>query len=217
MFNGFPWRLVTVDIDGTLTRVHGWMEIARAFGQQEAFADTNRRFHAREIGEDAHLANLLNIATGHTVSEVESVLARTPTLDGISDGIARLHEHGALVSLLTHNPDYVADWYRRTFGFDDAEGVTSQTVHNGRIGPPINVRADKPSGLRSLLSRHRAAASTTVHIGDGLSDLEVFRLVGGGVALNSPYPEVSRSADLALSTDDFRVVVDQLARMAPRK
>jgi len=217
MSDGSPWRLVTVDIDGTLTRVHGWKEIAKAFGQLNAFEETNRQFHAREIGEDAHLANLLNIATGHTVSEVEAVLARTPTLVGISDGIARLHEHGSVVSLLTHNPDYVAGWYRRTFGFDDAEGVTAQAVDEGRIGPPIRVRADKPSGLRALLSRYAVAASAAVHIEDGLSDLEIFRLVGGGVALNSPYPEVRRSADLALSADDFRVVVDRLARMTPRK
>lgn len=212
----FPWRLVTVDIDGTLTRVHGWKEIAKEFGGLKKFEETTRRFRAREIGEDAHLANLLSIATGRTVPEVETVLARTPTLAGISEGIARLHEHGALVALLTHNPTYVADWYRGKFGFDDEEGVTFQRVEGGRIGPPLGVRANKPFGLRALLSRHDAPASTVVHIGDGRSDLEVFRLVGGGVAVNSPYPEVRRGADVALSTDDFREVVDHLARMTPR-
>jgi len=66
----FPWRLVTFDIDGTLTPVHGWKGIAVAFGHLAEFEETTRQFRAHEIGEDRHLTNLLNIATGHTVAEV---------------------------------------------------------------------------------------------------------------------------------------------------
>lgn len=212
----FPWRLVTVDIDGTLTRGHGWSEVARAFDRLPAFEETNQRFFAHQIDEDTHLANLLRIASGHTVSEVEAVLERTPRLAGIAEGIARLHELGARAALLTHNPNYVADWYRRTFGFDDSESVTSQPVDGGRIGPPVNVRADKPGGLRALLARLRVPASAVVHVGDGWSDAEVFRLVGAGVALNTPYPEVARIADLALVTQDFRDVVAGIAGVHPR-
>lgn len=213
----FPWRLVTVDIDGTLTRVHGWREIARTFGRLDAFDATNDLFHDHRVGEDEHLANLLNLAAGHTVAEVEAVLARTPVLDGISEGIARLHERGARAALLTHNPNYVADWYRRRFGFDDAEGVLAQPVDGGRIGVAVGIRADKPGSLRALLARTGVAASTAVHVGDGWSDAEVFRLVGGGVALNSPFAEVNRAADLVLSTQDFRVVVDGISRLTPRR
>lgn len=216
MERGFPWKLVTVDIDGTLTRGHGWKVIARRFGRLGAFEQTNRRFFAHEIDEDTHLANLLNIASGHTVSEVEAVLAETPKLAGISEGIGRLHERGARVALLSHNPTYVVDWYRRTFGFDDAEAVTAQSVEGGRIGPPKVVRADKLAGLRALLSRWSLPPETAVHVGDGWSDAEVFRRVGGGVALNSPYPEVALAADLAIVTEDFRDVVEGISRLAPR-
>lgn len=213
----FPWRLVTVDIDGTLTRRHGWREIAVAFGGLSAFERTNRRFFAHEVNEDEHLANLLDIATGHTVTEVEAVVERTPKLFGIAEGVSQLHERGARVALLTHNPDYVADWYRRTFGFDDFEGVHAQTVEEGRIGPPRNVRADKPGGMRALLGRYDVPAGLAAHLGDGGSDVEVFARVGGGVALNSPDEGVNRAADLALRTDDFRDVVVALARLLPRK
>jgi phosphoserine phosphatase len=213
---GFPWRLVTVDIDGTLTRGHGWKEVARAFGRLPAFEETNRLFFAHRIDEDTHLTNLLRIATGHTVTEVEAVLEQTPKLAGIAEGIAELHERGARVALLTHNPTYVADWYRRTFGFDDSEAVSVQSVDEGRIGPPVGVRADKPGALRALVARTQVPSTAVVHVGDGWSDAEVFRLVGGGVALNSPYPEVARLADLALVTQDFRDVVAAISRLAPR-
>jgi phosphoserine phosphatase len=213
----FPWRLVTVDIDGTLTLRHGWKDLAAAFGRLPAFEDARRRFLAHEVGEDEHLAELLDIATGHTVKEVEAVLALTPTLKGIREGVSQLHERGARAALLTHNPTYVADWYRRRYGFDDSEGVRAQSIEGGRIGPPIDVRADKLGGLRTLLSRMEVPASSVVHVGDGWSDAEVFRRVGGGVALNSSLPEVNREADFALTTEDFRDVVEAIARLRPRR
>ena len=216
MAPALPWQLVTVDIDGTLTLVHGWRELALAFGQLPAFESTNRRFAAREIGEDEHLANLLGIATGHSVDEVLEVVRRTPTLSGIAEGISRLHGDGIRVALLTHNPDYVADWYRGTFGFDDAECVVSQKVSGGQIGPTVRVHADKPGGMRRLLLRWSVPARAAVHVGDGLSDAAVFRLVGGGIALNSPNPEVQRLADRALTTQDFRHVVHAVEELNPR-
>ncbi|MGD0589119.1 MAG: HAD family hydrolase [Thermoplasmata archaeon] len=211
-----PWRLVTVDIDGTLTRTHGWKEMAVAFDRLDAFQETNRRFFAHEIGEDPHLTDLLDLVTGHTVAEVLAVVERTPKLRRIREGVVQLHDLGARAALLTHNPSYVVDWYRNTYGFDDAEGVNAQAVEGGRIGPPVGVHADKSGGLRALLARERVVPSAVAHVGDGWSDAEVFRQVGGGVALNSPLVEVNRAADLALTTEEFPDVVAALARLAPR-
>ncbi|HLM70543.1 MAG TPA: HAD family hydrolase [Thermoplasmata archaeon] len=216
MERAFPWRLVTVDIDGTLARTHGWRELAVAFGRLLEYDDTNRRFFAHEIGEDPHLADLLDIVTGQRVSEVEAIVARTSKLRGIREGISRMRELGCRTALLTHNPTYVVDWYRRTFGFDDAEGVNAQTVEDGRIGSPTGVRADKPAGLAALLERSSVPSARAAHVGDGWSDAQVFRLVGGGVALNSTLAEVNRAADLVLATEDFGEVVDGLSRLTPR-
>lgn len=213
---GFHWRLVTVDIDGTLTRGHGWDRLADAFHARRAYDESNRRFYAHEIGEDEHLTDLLNITTGHLVSEVDGLLEETPKLSGISDGIRILHERGARVALLTHNPTYVTGYYRRMFGFDDDEGVDAQKIVAGRIGAPVGVRADKRAGLRLLLERSGARPTETVHIGDGWSDAEVFPDVGGGIALNSALPEVRAAADLVLTTTDFRVVAESLDRLDPR-
>jgi len=212
----FSWRLVTVDIDGTLTLVHGWHEIALAFGRLPEYEASNRRFFAHEEGEDEHLADLLDLATGRTVEEVREVVARTPKLAGIGEGIAELRGRGARVALLTHNPSYVVEYYQRTFGFDDAEGVDAQTTDGGRIGAPRDVRADKPGGLERLLARAGVDPRATVHVGDGWSDAEVFRLVGGGVALNSRLAEVERAADRVVRSRDFRDVVEALTTLRPR-
>lgn len=212
----FPWRLVTVDIDGTLTVGHGWRPIAVAFDRLPEYEASNRRFFAHEVGEDEHLADLLNLAVGHTVLEVESIVARTPRLSGIREGVEQLHTLGARAALLTHNPDYVSDYYRRTFGFDDAEGVRVPIGPGGRIALSRGVRADKPGGLRALLARSGLTGREVAHAGDGWSDAEVFRLVGGGVAVNSPHEEVNRAADRVVTTRDFRDVVRVLKTFSPR-
>ena len=214
--DAFPWRLVTVDIDGTLTRVHGWRGIAERFGRTADFDRTNRRFFAHEIDEHEHIVDLLDLASGHTVDEVLEVVAATPTLAGIREGVARIRARGAVVALLTHNPGYVATWYRDTFGFDDFEGTDGQEVVDGRLTHPHGVRADKIRGLERLLERRPGTPRSTVHVGDGWSDAEVFHRVGGGIALNSRLPEVERAADRVLRTGDFRDVAAAVEELRPR-
>lgn len=211
------FRLVTVDVDGTLTLVHGWREIARAFGREAEYRSAQRRFLARESSESEHLAALLDLATGRTVAEVEQVVADTPKLAGIAEGVEELHRRGSRVALLTHNPGYVTSYYRRTFGFDDDEGVRVPVAPDGRIDPAVTVRAEKPLGLIALIARAGVRASEVAHVGDGWSDAELFPRVGAGVAVNSSLPEVERAADVALRTRDFREVVAALARVPARR
>jgi phosphoserine phosphatase len=211
-----PWPLVTVDIDGTLTTVHGWQWIADALGRREELERTNRRFFAREVGEDEHLEDLLRIADGHALAEVEAALDTTPRMDGISEGIQQLQAQGSRVALLTHNPPYVGDWYLRRFGFDDFEGTVGQDVVGGIVQSPHGVRADKVGGLRALTARTGVPAAQVVHIGDGWADARIFPLVGRGVALNSSLPDVDRAADLILRTHDFREVAAAVGLLEPR-
>ncbi|MGI0131374.1 MAG: HAD family hydrolase [Thermoplasmata archaeon] len=210
------WRLVTVDIDGTLTTVHGWRVIADAFGRTAEFSATQRRFFAHEEGEDEHLRSMLAIAAGHRLAEVEAVLEATPRIQGIAEGVRSLQGRGSKVALLTHNPRFVCEWYARKFGFDDFEGCGGSEVVDGVVQPPADVRADKPAGLRALLERHSLRTTDVVHIGDGRADAALFSVVDRGVALNSSDPGVERAADLALHSNDFRAVAAAIEDLRPR-
>ena len=214
--SSFAWRLVTVDIDGTLTRGHGWRSIAERFDRLPAYEASNRRFFAHEVGEDQHLEELLDLATGRSVAEVLEAVAATPHLDGIADGVARLRADGAHVALLTHNPAYVAEWYAKTYGFEAFDGVVSPPIVSGRLSAPGRVHADKVEGVARLEERFGVDARSTVHVGDSWADAAVFAHVGGGVALNSAVPDVDRAADLVLRTDDFRVVAAAVGTLRPR-
>lgn len=211
-----PWRLVTVDIDGTLTVGHGWRPIAEAFDRVPEFEAANRRFARHEVGEDEHLENLLNLARGRTPAEVVEVIGRSPRLAGIGEGVAELRGAGLRTALLSHNPTFVVDWYRRRFGFDDGEGVRVPLDRSGHLADATGVRADKPGELVHLLTRTGLAAADTVHVGDGWADARVFPLVGGGIAVNTKLREVAEAADRSLHVSDFREVARAVLEL-PRR
>jgi phosphoserine phosphatase len=217
MTDALPWKLVTIDIDGTLTLVHGWRFLAERLGRLPDYERTNRRFYLREIGEDEHLRDLLKLAVGHRLDAIEAILAATPKLSGISETVQAFHTRGVQVALLTHNPAYVCEWYRRQFGFDLFSATSGAAVRDHRIAPVPPVHANKEQGLRDLMGRAGVFRSQVVHVGDGWADAEIFPRVGGGVALNSHLPEVEEAADLALRLTDLRPLVGSLDRLEPRK
>jgi phosphoserine phosphatase len=210
------WPLITVDLDGTLTRRHGWEAIAERLGRRSRFERADERYLAGEADEDRHLQELLSIATGARLTDIVDALAATPRLDGIPEGIGQLHASGRRVALLTHNPSYIVDWYVARFGFDDSEGSRSQAVVEGVVAPPGPTRAGKLAGLWALARRAQVSLDQVVHVGDGAVDAELFPLVGAGIALNAARPDVDRAADVALRTDDFRDVVTAIDRLRPR-
>lgn len=214
----FPWRLITFDIDGTLTRVHGWRYIAERRGLAEEWRRSTARYLLHESTEDEHLRELLALGVGLHRRELYSLLAHIPKLRGIRAAVEALHRRGAKAALLTHNPPYVTEWWRARYGFDDAEGIRhGPNLHRGVVPAPGPFTADKVGGLRRLSKRWEAPRSTIVHVGDGWADAALFRLVGGSVALNSTLPEVRAAADLALRLRDLRPIVPELQRLGVRR
>ncbi|MCI4363636.1 MAG: hypothetical protein L3K13_04955, partial [Thermoplasmata archaeon] len=94
----FSWKLVTLDVDGTITRGHGWAFIASALGRSEEFSRLNAKFLAGGTGEKEHLRGLLALARGHSATEIGEILERSPRIAGIRETIAALHARGARVA-----------------------------------------------------------------------------------------------------------------------
>jgi phosphoserine phosphatase len=210
----FPYRLVTVDIDGTLTAGHGWRYLAERRGRLADYHQTQSDFSAGRSDEDVHLRHLLDLATGVSRRELDDIERHTPRVPGIRSGVDRLHSEGCRVALLTHNPTYLCDWYREEFGFDASDGILhSPKFHAGQAqAPDDRVRVDKPGGARRLAQRFGVPLGATAHVGDGVADAEAFPVVGLGVAFGATDPAVKAAADLIVESRDFRSVVAALAR-----
>ncbi len=204
-------RLVTFDVDGTLTREHGWAYLARQLGRRAEYEATQEAFGRGERGEDEHLLELLNLARGVPVSRLLRLLARTPRLKGIGPTVRQLHARGKRVGLLTHNPGWVSRWYAERYGFDLFTGVP-QEVRSGRLEPRDHLHVDKVGALEALLRHEGLPGGAMAHVGDGPADARVFPRVGTGVALNASRREVWEAADLVVLTDALPVLVPYLVR-----
>jgi len=211
-----PWKLVTVDIDGTLTLGHGWQHIAEGFGRRAEYDVIMAEFHQGGVSEDRHLERLLGLARGRRVEEVERLLETTPRISGISEGNEQLHALGLRVCLLSHNPPLIGRWYARRFGFDDFAPMPGNFPDFGEIPLPQGVRADKLGGLTYLRERFGTPLVHVLHVGDGAADAMLFPRVGGGVAFNSRLASVQEAADAVIDADDWRALLPLVGRLRPR-
>lgn len=210
-----PFRLVTFDIDGTLTEVHGWLPVAAARHRTADYRRTNRRLLAGEESENTHLRRLFELAEGMRRREFEEVLSRTPKVRGIAATVRTLHDRGCRVALLSHNPAMVADWYCRRFGFDAGSGGWGLAYRAGRVGPPNGVRADKVRGVRELARRFGVNRREICHVGDAWPDARLTPMLGGFVAFNPKAPIVARVADATVRAHDLRRALPAIGALAP--
>lgn len=205
------FRVVSFDIDGTLTLGHGWFYIASVLGRLDSFRKSREAFLRQEIGEDEHLTNLLNLAAGASPSRITEALKKTPRIDRIPEGLARLKEAGLRTYLLTHNPPYVCRWYMEEFGFDGYIGAVQQ-VRRGRICRTTS-RADKVLWMRKICDREKVSTGEFAHVGDGDSDAAVFEQAGGGIAVNSRSRAAISSAARSLNTTDMTEIVEAVLQL----
>jgi phosphoserine phosphatase len=196
---------VTFDIDGTLTIGHGWYYIAGALGRIEDYSRYTKRYRAGKSSESEHLCNLLNLAGGKSVESIRSIVKQTPKLLNIRQSVRMLRENDIESLLLTHNPQYICEWYEENFGFAGHYSAF-QTVNDGTIGMAVEVFPDKVSWLNELCADWNVHQSRVIHVGDSLSDAAVFLAAGGGIAVNSRNRKVTGSATAMLNTTDMKDV-----------
>jgi phosphoserine phosphatase len=212
-----PWKLITVDLDGTLTLGHGWAFIASELGRQKEYQVINEAYLAGNVGESEHLQELLALARGHRVAEIDAILDRAPRVSGIAETVTALHTSGARVALLTHNPEYICAWYARRFSLDGFAGTPIPSPGNDPTEDPGPVRADKLAGLASLLQRWQVPARSAAHVGDGHADASVFPYVGAGIAFNPADESVATAADATVRSDNLESILPVLGRLPPRQ
>jgi phosphoserine phosphatase len=109
---------------------------------------------------------------------------------------------GLSVILCTDNPDFLCQYLVEQFGF---RGFVSSkvAVKNGLITDDIEPLPDKRLGIRKYCAWMSIPLSKTVHVGDGLNDVPVFRVVGYSIALNTSLEKVRRAASHQMETDDL--------------
>jgi HAD superfamily phosphoserine phosphatase-like hydrolase len=194
--------MVSFDVDKTLFRQPALTQAARGLGIGKKWDAIDQMYHRQRITLRQGLLQQFQLLVGMKLVDVLAEVSRVPMMRNIREAVEKLLGLGLSVILCTDNPDFLCQYLVEQFGF---RGFVSSkvAVKNGVIIDDIEPLPDKRLGMRKYCAWMSIPLSKTVHVGDGLNDVPVFRVVGYSIALNTSLEKVRKTASHQMETDDL--------------
>ncbi|OFW61537.1 MAG: hypothetical protein A2133_12765 [Actinobacteria bacterium RBG_16_64_13] len=191
MAGGSP-KLVCFDLDGTvMLRPNSLQYLCRLnHASEQILADIDRRERNGEVDWIAADYERVRLIAGLPVANVEdSIDGQLLTIANLDLVLCALRSRGILTVLITSGPIEVAQAVTRRFAFDHCFGSEFETsgagngVYTGRITRHLG-STGKLDCLLELCHAARIALEDCVAVGDGESDIALFRAVGTSIGIN---------------------------------
>ena len=194
--------VVSFDLDKTLFRQPALTQAARGLGIGKKWDAIDEMYHRQRITLRQALLQQFRLLVGMKLVDVLAEVSKVPMIQNIREAVDKLLGLGLSVILCTDNPDFLCQYLLEQFGF---RGFVSSkvAVKNGVIIDDIEPLPDKRLGIRKYCAWMSIPLSKTVHVGDGLNDVPVFRVVGYSIALNTGLEKVKRAASHQMETDSL--------------
>jgi HAD superfamily phosphoserine phosphatase-like hydrolase len=193
---------ISFDVDKTLYRQPALTQAARGLGIGKKWDAIDQMYHRQRITLRQGLLQQFQLLVGMKLVDVLAEVSKVPMIRNIRETVDKLLGLGLSVILCTDNPDFLCQYLVEQFGF---RGFVSSkvAVKNGLITDDIEPLPDKRLGIRKYCAWMSIPLSKTVHVGDGLNDVPVFRVVGYSIALNTNLEKVRKAASHQMETDDL--------------
>ncbi len=193
---------ISFDVDKTLYRQPALTQAARGLGIGKKWDAIDQMYHRQRITLRQGLLQQFQLLVGMKLVDVLAEISKVPMMRNIREAVDKLLGLGLSVILCTDNPDFLCQYLVEQFGF---RGFVSSkvVVKNGVITDDIEPLPDKRLGIRKYCAWMSIPLSKTVHVGDRLNDVPVFRVVGYSIALNTNLEKVRRAASHQMETDDL--------------
>lgn len=200
------FKLVCFDLDDTLIReIHSVMLpcILNDKEKEHSLIQENEEKGLLDYKSADYLrAELLE---GLKESKIaQCFLEHAKPLKNIKNVIDVLHEEGLKALVITVGPKQVAKVVHDIWDFDDYYGSNYEVVEGvftGKILDYIGAE-QKIECLQDYCQKSGIKPEECIAVGDGSTDIPVFKYCGRSIALNSS-PKVRESADYAVETDDL--------------
>jgi phosphoserine phosphatase len=201
--------MVSFDVDKTLYRQPALTQAARGLGIGKKWDGIDQMYHRQRITLRQALLQQFQLLVGMKLTDVLAEVSKVPMMRNIRETVEKLLGLGLSVILCTDNPDFLCQFLVEQFGF---RGFVSSkvVVKNGVIIDDIEPLPDKRLGIRKYCAWMSIPLSKTVHVGDGLNDVPVFRVVGYSIALNTSLEKVRKAASHQMETDNLVDVYKQI-------
>ena len=205
---------VSFDVDKTLFREPALTRATRGLGIGKKWDAIDELYQKKRITLRQALLQQYHLLVGMKLENVLAQVSKVPMMQNIRETVDKLLGLGLQVILCTDNPDFLCQYLVEQFGF---RGFVSSkvAVKNGVIIDDIEPLPDKRLGIRKYCAWMTIPLSKTVHVGDGLNDVPVFRVVGYSIALNTNLEKVKRAASHRMETDDLLDVYKHIHSAMP--
>ena len=185
-------KLVCFDLDGTVMLRPNSLQFLLQLNEapKQILADIDRREAGNEVHWMAADYERAPFIAGLPVAAVEANIdGQLLTIKNLDLVLGTLRNSGILTVLITSGPAEVAQAVARRFAFDHCFGSEFETsglddpVYSGRITRHLG-SAGKLDCLRELCHATGIALEDCAAVGDGESDVDLFRAVGTSIGIN---------------------------------
>ena len=199
-------KLVCFDLDDTLIReVHSVMLPCILNGKDREHSVIQEKEEKGELDYIAADYLRAELLLGLDENKIErSFFEIAKPLKSIAATINCLHEYGIKSLVITVGPVQVAKVVSTIWGFDKYYGSKYETADGKFTGKIVEyIKAEnKINCLDDFCKGNGIKASECVAVGDGLTDIPVFKYCGKSIALNASN-RAKKAATYFIDTDDL--------------
>ncbi len=209
-----PFRLVTLDLDGTLTREPSiWEYIHKRLGKWYGFAeDYQNQFLAGKISYEEFCEHDAQVWKGMKVETLLEIVKTVPFHPGVDELIHYLKQKGLKLSLVSSGLSLLSDWVHQKYGFDYS--VSNDLLHeNGILTGRVKIQVyfdKKAEWVRKILKKFGVKPEEVIAIGDSKGDMDMFQMVGFSIAFNSSCFDLENIANACVRSRNLTDIIPKL-------
>ena len=194
--------MASFDLDKTLYRKQALTNAVRGLGIGKKWDSIEEMYEKGRITLGQGLVSQYKLLVGMKVDDILAEVSKLETMRNIRETVEKFLGLGLQVIVTTDNPDFLCQYLVQRYGFNGF--VSSKVaVKNGIVTDNIEPLPDKRLGIRKYCAWMSVPLSKVFHVGDGLNDVPIFRVVGYSIALNTDLDKVKKTASHTMKTDDL--------------
>ena len=206
-------KLICFDLDDTLIReVHSVMLPCILNGREEEHAIIQKQEESGQLDYITADYRRAKLFTGFKESEIKSrFLEIARPLKGIRETVDYLHKLRIKCILIMVGPVQVAKAVSDIYGFYGYYGSNYEVIDGkftGQISDYIKAE-NKVNCVNDFCKKNNIRPSECVAVGDGSTDIPVFKCCGKSIALHAS-DEGKRKASFSVDTDNLLDILDYI-------
>jgi len=215
-------KLVVFDLDGTLKQARDpYVYLHRHLGTLAESDKFTERGLSGEIPYEEWLRLDAGLWTGTSRARLEELMRANPYLPGARETVAALKANGARVAIISTGPLFHAEMVAAELGIGPVQG--NEVIFAERAGVAVvtgEVRAhvcfyEKGPAVERLQAELGVDPTECIAVGDGVTDIPMFKHVAVGIAVYPGKPEVAAAAHIVLPEPDLGPLLARLHEHAP--